>query len=142
MYNLSMHLMLKQQNFSFFFLLSYYHRDAWLLDESIKAKESNESEKLDGSLQNNLTFRWKACLGQCRVYSGITNSRESNSKGGEGGKKCQANIIVDVNIRWEKLDRFRQSNFSLKLVEKEKKIIEQIRFDRKQTNEIKSNDYK
>lgn len=68
--------------------------------------------------------------------------RESNSKGGEGGKKCQANIIVDVNIRWEKLDRFRQSNFSLKLVEKEKKIIEQIRFDRKQTNEIKSNDYK
>lgn len=35
-----------------------------------------------------------------------------------------------------------RSNFSLKLVEKEKKIIEQIRFDRKQTNEIKSNDYK
>lgn len=63
-------------------------------------------------------------------------------KRGGGGKKCQANIIVDVNIRWEKLDRFRQSNFSLKLVEKEKKIIEQIRFDRKQTNEIKSNDYK
>lgn len=66
----------------------------------------------------------------------ITNSRESNSKGegGRGAGKCQVNIII--------FDRFRQSNCSLKLVEKEKKIMDykQIQFDRKQTNEIKSND--
>lgn len=43
--------------------------------------------------------------------------------GGEG--KCQVNIII--------FDRFRQSNCSLKLVEKEKKIMDykQIQFDRK-----------
>lgn len=75
---------LKQQNFSF--LLSCYRDASRLLDESMyKAKESNESEKLDGSVQINLTFRWKACLGQCRVYSYKLQTRESQTQKGRGG---------------------------------------------------------
>lgn len=51
--------------------------------------------------------------------------------GGEGGGEMSSQYYY-----------IRQSNCSLKLVEKEKKIMDykQIQFDRKQTNEIKSND--
>lgn len=57
-------------------------------------------------------------------------TRESQTQKGGGGEMSSQYYYI------------RQSNCSLKLVEKEKKIMDykQIQFDRKQTNEIKSND--